>query len=183
MNHQPFEDWLFSEEMLGPDQSKALESHLNQCEQCNRSLIALNEVLEVISTSRTPEPVPGFTQRWYQHLVEYRQKQREKQNWFLIIGLLGLASTILFTLFVFNLSNSNWDYHLGHLIGNISLIAIRSRKFLYFAKSMTNTFPVLIPIIFTFGMGFISAMIALVTTWFSSIIRLYQPVRGGGPVR
>lgn len=179
MNHQLFESWLFSEEPLAPEKSTALESHLEQCEDCQHTAIALEEIALAISSSTTPEPHPGFTSRWYLHLAESRQKRQIRHFCALILISFTLASVILLLLFFVNFSSFNWGYGLGQFVGNISLIAVRFRKFIYVARSMIDIFPVIIPITLVFGFGSLSAVIALVITWFSSIVRLYKPIQEG----
>jgi len=180
MSHQPFEKWLFSDEPIDPEESEALEVHLNQCEQCRELSTALDQVYETISTVKTPEPSPGFTQRWHQNLAAYREKQQERRIWFFILGLFMIASLILLSLFFINLSNFNESYALGRFIANVSLIAARFNNLLNIARSITRAFPILIPVSLTFGIGLLSVSFALMITWFSSIISLYQPVQERG---
>jgi hypothetical protein len=179
MNHQPFETWLFSDETLEPEQSRALSNHLDQCKECNQMSIALDRVFEVISNSDNPEPNPGFTQRWYQHLSLYREKRQEQRIWLIIFSLFALATIILLGLFFLNVSNFNWGYGLGQFIANFSLIAARGKQILRAVRSITDAFPILIPIMVVFGIGSFSAISALIITWFSSIIRIYQPAKEG----
>ena len=180
MSHQPFENWLFLDDAIEPEQSEALQSHLDQCEQCRQLSTALDQVIETISNSETPEPSPGFAERWYQHLAVHRQKQQERRIWLLVLGLFGLACLILLGLFFINLTNFNWSYGLGQFIANVSLTASRGRQLVHLARSITRAFPIIIPITLIFGVGSLSATFALLITWFSSIIRLYQPVKERG---
>jgi hypothetical protein len=142
--------------------------------------MAFDQVIDVISTSRSPDPAPGFTQRWYQNLAVYRDKQQERRSWFFILGLFTLASLILLGLFFINLSNINGSYVLGQFAANVSLIAARLNNLLILSRSITRAFPILIPVSLTFGVGLLSVSFALMVTWFSSIIRLYQPVQERG---
>ncbi len=183
MNHQPFETWLFSDNPIEPEQSEALKSHLDQCQECNQMSKALNQVYEVISTSDTPEPVPGFKQRWYQRLSAYQQKRQERRFWIFTLSTFSIAMVILVVLFFLNLINTNWIYDLSKFIANLSLVAARGKQLAHAARSITSAFPVLVPIMFVFGMGSLSATAALIITWFSSIIKIYQPVKEGVSIR
>ena len=180
MSHQPFENWLFSDETIEPEDSTALDAHLKQCEQCRELSTTLDWVYETISTVKTPEPNPGFTQRWHQNLAIYREKQQERRIWFLILGLFTLACLILLGLFFINLSNFNGFYILGQFVANVSMIAARLNNLYKLARSIIRSFPILIPVTLTFGVGLLSVSIALMITWFSSIISLYQPVQARG---
>jgi predicted anti-sigma-YlaC factor YlaD len=183
MSHQPFEKWLFSEESLEPEQSESLNAHLDQCEDCREMSMAFDQVIDVISTSRSPDPAPGFTQRWYQHLSAYRQKRQQQRIWLIVLGVFAIATLILLALFFLNLTNFNWTYGLGQFIANFSLVAARGSQVLRAARSITSAFPILIPIMIVFGVGSLSAAAALTVTWFSSIIKLYQPVKEGVHLR
>ncbi|MDY6846472.1 MAG: hypothetical protein SVP52_04995 [Chloroflexota bacterium] len=180
MSHQPFENWLFLDDGIEPEQSEALQSHLNQCEQCRQLSTALDQVIETIANSETPQPSHGFTQRWYQHLEVYRQKKQARRIWLLVLGLFSLACLILLGLFFINLTNFNWSYSLAQFIASVSLIAARGRHLVHVARSLTRAFPIIIPITLIFGVGSLSATFALLITWFSSIIRLYQLVEERG---
>ena len=81
MNHQPFEDWLFSGESLESQQEQALQDHLNQCEQCQAISIALDQVNEVFISSPSPEPAEGFTQRWFDSLAIAQEQGQIKRTW------------------------------------------------------------------------------------------------------
>ena len=41
MNHQPFRDWLLSDEQLSTEQTQALQDHLSSCETCSQMDICL----------------------------------------------------------------------------------------------------------------------------------------------
>jgi len=79
MNHQPFRDWLLSDEKLSPDQTQALQEHLESCTSCDELATAWSEVESSLQHAPLLIPAPGFTTRWQAHLDGYllhKQKQR-----------------------------------------------------------------------------------------------------------
>ncbi len=81
MSHQPFEDWLFSDEPLDTQQEQTMQNHLDECERCQNLSHALDQVGEIFEFSTTPEPSPGFTQRWFERLnVAQEQRQIKRMD-------------------------------------------------------------------------------------------------------
>lgn len=183
MSHQPFETWIFSDESLEPEQQTQLASHLSECEHCRTKSDNLSAIHSMFMSSTSPGPSPGFTQRWHARLSIHRQKRQQNRLWVFALSLLGLGSLIFLALILHSLMNMNWTFVISLFIANLSLFAARIRNFLNFVNSFVDAFPFLIPIIIIFGVGGLSVMTALIVTWFSSIIRLYQPDQEGVTVR
>ena len=183
MNHQPFDTWIFSDESLNPEQQTQLATHLSECEQCRTRSDTLSAIDSMFESSSSPDPSPGFTQRWHSRLLIYRQKRQRNRLWVFALSLLGVGSLIFLALILHSILNMNWTFVLSLLIANLSLFAARIRNFWNFINSLVDAFPFLIPIIIIFGVGGLSVMTALIVTWFSSIIRLYQPDQEGVTVR
>jgi len=99
MDHQPFRDWLLSEEKLTTDQTLALNGHLTSCPSCCEIESSWTEVKSAIRKTALVEPMPGFTDRWQTHLSEYRQRKQVRKGWF-SIGLTVVVTTVLFALLV-----------------------------------------------------------------------------------
>ncbi len=98
MNHQPFEQWLFSEEPLSPDQSRALQAHLETCESCRQLSAAWSGVQTLFEEVTPIEPSPGFTIRWRARqkaqLRQERYKKERQQSW--ITLMVSIAGAVLF---------------------------------------------------------------------------------------
>lgn len=183
MNHQPFETWIFSDESLEPEQKTQLAAHLSECDLCRARTDSLSTIHSTFLSSTSPAPLPGFTQRWHTRLSIRRQKRQQNKLWIFALGLLGIGSLMFLVLILHSLINMNWTFVLSLFIANLSLFAARIRNFWNFFNSFVDAFPFLIPIIIIFGVGGLSVMTALIVTWFSSIIRLYQPDQEGVIVR
>jgi len=105
MNHQPFRDWLLSEEKLSASQILQMQEHLQSCESCRQTEEAWLEVESAFQKIPQVLPVPGFTDRWQTHLTEYKKHKQKRAGWItigftvvIIISLLGLLITQLWSL-------------------------------------------------------------------------------------
>jgi hypothetical protein len=97
MNHQPFKDWLLSEEKLTTDQTLALQEHLLSCESCSQIEAAWKEVN--ITFNKVPQvgPAPGFSTRWQANLAAYHLRRQKQRGW-VTIGFTCLMIIILLVL-------------------------------------------------------------------------------------
>ncbi len=179
MSHQPFETWLLLDEPLGSQQKLHLQAHLRECGQCRTLSNTLTEMDDLLQSSTSPSPAPGFTNRWYSRLSSQRQKRQQSRLWIFTLSLLGLGSLLTLVLLLHSLINMNWTYVFSLFIVNISLFAARVRDLLTIITSLIDAYPILVPITVVFGTGILSVMAALVVVWFGSIIRLYQPTQEG----
>jgi hypothetical protein len=90
MNHQPFEEWLFSEDPLAPEQARALREHLRECEICLSLSRAWDAVEDNLAAAPQAAPVTGFSQRWQEHLEQRRAQDQHRRFW--QAGVAGLAA-------------------------------------------------------------------------------------------
>jgi hypothetical protein len=95
LNHQPFRDWLFSEESLDPKDALLLQEHLRTCEDCQRQRQAGNEALYFIQSAQEVSPAPGFLNRWQERLAAKRLRRQHKLAWVFFGVAAGLALTSL----------------------------------------------------------------------------------------
>lgn len=96
MDHKLFEQWLFSDEPLSPDQSQALRAHLEICESCRQLSKAWSGVQSLFEEVPQMEPSPGFADRWIvrqeaQFKRELYQLNRRRTRLTLSITSLGAA--------------------------------------------------------------------------------------------
>jgi predicted anti-sigma-YlaC factor YlaD len=176
MNHQPFETWIFSEDPLQFEDQEKLKEHLQACEDCRHLSLAMEEVQQTFSAAPAPEPAPGFTQRWHEHLALDRQARQHRRMWLLTLAMFGLASLISLGILLLQLGQINWFYEISQFIANVSSFAARVNQIWVIIRSINETLPIFAPIMVVFGVGVSSAVIALIVTWFSSMVQLYQPV-------
>jgi hypothetical protein len=102
MNHQPFEDWLLSDEPLSSDNHQALQEHLETCEECRELQDSWQGVMSLIESTVPMEPAAGFMDRWQQRLEADRQlallSRQRWQSWIMLILVANVASLFLFIL-------------------------------------------------------------------------------------
>ena len=94
MNHQPFREWLVSED-LSVEQEQALRQHLLDCESCRDLETSWRELEVEIKRSALVEPAPGFVVRWQAHLIEHKQIQQRRRSWLTIGATAALAFSFL----------------------------------------------------------------------------------------
>ncbi len=179
MNHQPFETWILNQDPLEPEDQKKLNQHLQTCEDCQRLSGAMDEIRLSFKSAPSPSPAPGFTQRWHERLALHKQARQQRQMWLLTLAMFGLASLISLAILLLELGQINWYYEIGQVIANFGRLAAQVNQVWIVFRSINKTAPILTPIMIVFGVGSLSAMTALIVTWFSSMIQLYQPLKLG----
>jgi hypothetical protein len=93
MNHQPFENWLFSEEPLPADDERELRGHLTDCDQCSGLENAWMDVDRLFAEVTEVEPAPGFINRWQATLEANRMAEKAiRQRWQSLIFLVAIAN-------------------------------------------------------------------------------------------
>jgi hypothetical protein len=95
MNHQPFENWLLSEDTLSPENADALRDHLEICDQCRELNTAWNGVVDLFQVVPDVNPPPGFVARWQERLnVESQIELSIRHRWQSIIMLILIGNVI-----------------------------------------------------------------------------------------
>lgn len=97
MNHYPFEEWLF-EEQLSVEEEKQLKEHLTQCVECCNLRKAINETDQIFSNIPLAEPESGFTGRWVDYAYRKEELRQKAWMWKLLIGLIFCAGISVFAL-------------------------------------------------------------------------------------
>ena len=99
MDHQPFRNWLLSEEQITAEQNQSLQEHLASCESCSQIKSSWKELDLLFQNSVEVAPASGFTQRFQSRLVEYHAAQQLRRSWF-TIGATAFFAIILLTMLV-----------------------------------------------------------------------------------
>ena len=95
-DHQLFEEWLFSDESLDPEESSSLEDHLRVCESCRSLSMAWREVEKQITRAPHISPAPSFADRWQVRLAaEQLKKHRRQAISILSFSVVGAAILIV----------------------------------------------------------------------------------------
>jgi hypothetical protein len=93
MKHQPFENWLFSEEPLPADDERELRDHMIDCDQCSGLENAWMDVERLFAEVTEIEPAPGFINRWQATLeANLATEKAIRQRWQSLIFLVVIAN-------------------------------------------------------------------------------------------
>ncbi len=174
--HQPFEDWLFSEERLSPEQEQSLQAHLHSCERC-RSLEASWKGIEGLFTSvEAPAPASGFADRWQARLANDHRQRARRQSWAMlgITGGLSLAIFFYMCAQVLDVLRAP-DQILILLVYRITSLIVYTEATRDLIVSFLAPVMVAVPVLFWVGvMGGISFLSVL---WFVAFRQLTSPRR------
>jgi cation transport ATPase len=126
-------------------------------------------------TCSTPAPMTGFTSRWQTRLAFDRQKRQQRRMWIWTLSIFTLASLILVSLMLFNLINTTWPYLISQFIANLGVTIAKINRFRRVIESLSDSFPLMIPLMVIVATVVISSASVLILTWFSSMVRLFRP--------
>ena len=168
MNHQPFEDWLLSDEPLDQEQETSLRQHLTDCLKCT----TLSQVWQSVEQelARTPQisPAPGFTERWQARLAEKRAQMQRRLVWWAI----GFSSSAALGIFL----ALNWNRLASFSFSKLLALALYSFTMLFaridsaqvlfklFFEDVNPIFPVAFVAVIATGLSILS-LIWIVTMW------------------
>ncbi len=113
MNHQTFEEWLFTD--LGRkrpekgdlpltlEQKEALQEHLQTCESCRLLAAAWREVETNLWDAPLIEPAPGFTSRWQAAFLVERKRLERRQSLAMLAFVVGMVVLLISSLVILSL--------------------------------------------------------------------------------
>ncbi|MGA2821385.1 MAG: hypothetical protein ABSF61_12130 [Anaerolineales bacterium] len=94
MPHLPFEDWLFTEEVLSLEQEEALQGHLRECPGCRQLATRRAESEAALREMAIAQPRRDFLERWSQ-MRQHREAGRRLWHAWLVLALCGAGALIL----------------------------------------------------------------------------------------
>lgn len=174
MNHQPFRDWLLSDENLTTAQTQSLQEHLSSCESCSQIESSWKEVEMAIRKFPQVEPASGFTFRWQEHLAEYHSRQQSRKSW-LTIGATALIATFLLVILVvliWSLIQAPGAYLQIWLNRLVSLVSVY-----YLLQNMISSYSWPIPIYTFIGMFFLVGCISFMSVLWLTAYRKFSLAR------
>lgn len=98
MNHQPYEDWLLSDEPLSSQQNRDLKKHLQICDSCSQLFESWVGIQNIFRSTPDVQPQAGFSARWLTQLEERKTKIQQRQSWIMLLITGGVATFILLLL-------------------------------------------------------------------------------------
>ena len=175
MNHQPFEDWLLSEEPLPEDDERTLREHLVDCEKCRGIEDAWLDVANLFSEVPAVEPAPGFVNRW-QATLEADQSaikamRQRWQSWIVLVLIAnGAALALLLTgVQLFNTYDSFSDWVLSWVYKAATAMVV-ANGFRNAFFTLFRTVPQLIPTGWWIGLAVILCVSTVI--WIVSMTKL-----------
>jgi anti-sigma factor RsiW len=170
-NHQPFEDWLLSGQVLGPEASLELQGHLEGCEECQRLSAALGDVQQLLRAAPEHTPAPGFTSRWQARLAQERQSQDRRQRLYILSFSVGGAALTLFILgmLLLPLLSSPLPLALTFAYKLVSLASLTNDTATILGR-LFQTLVAVVPPALWIGMAVAAASMCVI--WFVAVTRL-----------
>ncbi len=150
MNHQPFENWLLSEDSLPEDEARALRDHLADCGQCSELEEAWLDVARLFADIPDVEPAPGFVNRWQAALESdkavLKAMRQRWQSWILLVLIANGAALALLLMGVqfFHTYDSVTDWALSWVYKAATTMVLANGFQNAFA-TLFRTIPQLIP--------------------------------------
>jgi hypothetical protein len=175
MNHQPFENWILSEDPLPEDDARALQDHLLACEQCSELDNAWDGVASLFNDIPAAEPAPGFVNRWQATLeadkAAVKAMRQRWQSWILLVLIANGAAVALISMGVqlFRTYDSVADWILSWVY-KVATAMVLASGFRNAFVTLFRTVPQLIP---TGWWVAIAALLSLSTiVWIVSMSKL-----------
>lgn len=176
MNHQPYEDWLISEDPILPEQNCELQDHLRNCDSCRQLSEFWLDIQTLLHVPQQVRPHAGFSARWLTRFEEQERKNKQRQSWIMLILTGGVAVFLLLMMGVNIITSVDQPLQLL-LIGTNKLI-----EWLTVIKAINEVLSALVelvsfmipPVWWVLLAGMISLLCLL---WFYSLRQLIQPRR------
>ena len=175
MNHQPFENLLFTDEPLSEDEKHALQDHLAMCNQCNDLEDAWMNVFDLFAEIPDVGPAPGFLNRWQTTLETDRAAAKvSRQRWqsWIVLVLMGNGAALallLMGLQIFRTYGSFTDLILSWVCGAATFVMI-GNGFQNVLWTLFRTIPGLIPTTWWVGIAITLSVSTLL--WIVSMAKL-----------
>lgn len=100
MNHQVFEDMLFSGEKPSLQEAHVLHEHLQGCEACRRLSEAQQAVESHLLSAVMVDAQAGFASRWQARLAESQARLHRRQTLAVLAFVIGISTLLVGSLVV-----------------------------------------------------------------------------------
>jgi hypothetical protein len=174
MNHQPFRNWLLSEEDLSAEQKQSLQDHLAACESCTQIKSSGKELDIFFRNSPEIGPAAGFTERWQSRLVEHQSYLQQRKGWISICATAIIAAILLAVLVsqIWELIQAPGPYVLVWLDRLISVISVY-----FLLKDVVGSISWSTPLITFMGMFFLSGIVSFMSVLWLTAYKKFSLAR------
>jgi uncharacterized membrane protein (DUF485 family) len=174
MNHQPFREWLLSDQQLTQEQAGLLQDHLSSCASCSQLENSWQQIEEVIHKVPPAEPASGFIDRWQSHLAEYQNLRQKRRSWLIISGTAVIVISLLAVLVnqIWSLMQAPGQYlamWFERLVGVISIY--------YALRNITSAYSWPTPLITFIAMIFFVGIISFMSVLWVATYRKFSLAR------
>jgi len=170
MSHQPYDNWLYDEAELSNEQARALQAHLQECQQCCDQYQAWKAVNTQFRSVPVESPQSGFSQRWYASLAERRLKQQTQQIRQVFLILLTAAVVILLLLAITLITTTSPLILLVSAYQTIIRLVIQGFQIQHVFIILLNSFPLFLSIPTWIILSSIVGMLSIL--WIGSVWRI-----------
>jgi hypothetical protein len=146
MSHQPFETWILELETLPMTDRRSLQSHLDTCQQCQRTLRKWQAAQRELRARKMITPAPGFMARWQSGLAERRLREQRRQAWRVFTGFVMAAMFILLVLVGYVMMTSTPGDWLAAFIRSASTSLGLFNLFTFLARTWFANIPIAVNI-------------------------------------
>lgn len=178
MSHSYFENLLILDktEAISEHQAQALEEHLVTCATCRAQIVAWGEVDQLLRSSSSVTPRPGFSARWKEHLAQELRYREKIQLWAAIsIGLGGaLMVLIMLTVWVWLSFGSPLGWFLALISHLVEVVLFISALMLILGK-VGQVVPT--PVWVGLGLGVVIFLSVVGCMWIVSMQKIFFPRR------
>lgn len=167
MEHQPFENWILSENPLSSSQTTDLHDHLAICSHCRLIKEGVSSVEDLFKSSTFESPSPGFTHRFEIMAAQRKEEARRLQSyfflgWTLVVTVLvsiGYITTLMLT--------SSPEEVISGLMTSTINMAFQFDTMLHLLKTWAQIIP--LPITLAIIAGSASLVVLLTSGWIISV--------------
>lgn len=170
IEHGQFEEWIWSEEELDPEQSAGLQEHLSACEECRELKASWENFHDRLMAAQVVPAPPNFSGRWNFDLAERKVLARNIQV--RRMALYSSVSVVLSFLAAIGLTfyiSSPVDLIIGIVESASGLITLTNQLRSIFT-SLIQVIPPIIPAVYWLVITSIFCLLA--SLWIISIWRI-----------
>lgn len=106
--HQPFEDWILSEDILAENDLQALQRHLRECAQCRSISQGWQAARQSLQEAGMQSPASGFANRWKALARRRLETPSPTQAW-IFLAATGIGSLVMASLLAVQTSTQGFS--------------------------------------------------------------------------